>query len=61
MIPIDVKDIIETVPLLNGFFLFQNDTGFYLGITCDNTGIAAIHMLDKAAYDCIKKREGKKL
>jgi hypothetical protein len=55
----DIKDIIETVALDSGFVLFQNDTGFYIGVCCANAGIAATHQIDKAAYDCIKRREGR--
>jgi len=57
---INVKDVIETVSLSNGFILFQNDTGYYLGIVCENTGIAAVHAIDKRTYECVKRREGKK-
>lgn len=54
----EVKDIIETVSLSDGFVLFQSDTGFYLAICTANAGITACQKIDKAAYDCISRREG---
>jgi hypothetical protein len=60
MIIPQVKDIIETVSLSDGFVLFESDTGFYLAICTTNAGIAACHKIDKAAYDCMKRREGVK-
>lgn len=55
---VDFKDITEIVDLENGFFLFQNDVGFFLAINCGSGDITE-YPIDKTTYDCVKRREGK--
>lgn len=55
---IDTKDVKEVTNLPDGFVMFENDQGFFIALQTKTAGIVAAQKIDKAAYDCIKRREG---
>ncbi len=53
-----MEDVIQEKTLDDGFVLFQTDVGFFIGVRVDNK-VAYVQPIDKAAFNCILKREGK--
>lgn len=54
----EFKDIIQEKEMEDGFVLFQTDGGFFLGVRINNK-IEYVQMIDKTAFNCMMKREGK--
>ncbi len=56
---IETKDIIKSKELGDGFFIFQSDSGYFLGVH-STEGIAIVQPIDKETYNSLEQREGNK-
>jgi len=54
---IDTKDIFKSRQLGEGFLIFQNKDGYFVGFL-DNGVLEIFHQIDKAAYNTIEKSQG---
>ncbi len=54
----DFKDVIQEKTLDDGFVLFQTDVGFFIGVRIDGK-VDYIQTIDKTAFNCILRREGR--
>lgn len=53
-----MKDVIETIPLEDGFVLMYTEEGYFLCMISDN-GMETLLRIDRETYNCISKREAK--
>ncbi len=54
---VDTHDIIRSKQLGEGFMIFQNDDGFFVGMV-DNGELLAVCEIDRSAYNSIEKSGG---
>ncbi len=54
---VDTSDIIRSKQLGEGFLIFQNDDGYFVGFV-DNGELQAAHAIDRSAYNTIEKSGG---
>jgi hypothetical protein len=57
MMAMDLKDIIRYFQLEEGFIVFQNKDGYFLGVQGLNE-MELIQRIDKKTYDIIEKSKG---
>ncbi len=56
---INISDIIRSKELGDGFFIFQNDDGYFLGVHSTDD-VAILQSIDKETYNSLEQREGNK-
>jgi len=54
---IDTNDIIRSKQLGEGFLIFQNDDGYFVGFV-DNGNLQAAQQIDRSAYNAIERSGG---
>jgi len=54
---IDKKDIFDMQDLGDGFIIFRNKNGYFLGVLCQDE-LAMVHEIDSLAYKTIARSNG---
>ena len=57
---INIKDIISSAEIGDGFIIIHNDMGYFLGV-CGKEGFEEVQMIDRETYKSLELREGNRI